>query len=209
MTAEVSKAYLREATTGLVKEAEVWDSIVEQHLVDWETEWKPYRDMILQAHRAAGVSLLKWPQSRHWDWRNKYQCVQGMLSTPSFAVMCSGMTEGLMLLDLSLHRCQLPEQKGKHLVYVDFLEVAPWNWKTSIGHSPRYAGVGSLLLRAAIERSVEEGFKGRVGLHALPQANSWYGKLGMIDFGPDSSKSNLHYFEMPLDKIDSFIGKDG
>jgi hypothetical protein len=62
------------------------------------------------------------------------------------------------------------------LVYVSFLEVAPWNQLQS---SKRYLkGLGQLLLRLACERSEQLGYGGRIGLHALQSAEGFYKRLG-------------------------------
>ncbi len=59
-----------------------------------------------------------------------------------------------------------------------------------------YRKAGDLLLRAAILLSRETGWEGRVGLHALPQAESFYRDRHMSDLGIDSAYQGLRYFEM-------------
>ena len=103
-----------------------------------------------------------------------------------------------MIVDNTTKRCRLADQAGKNLVYVEFVENAPWNRK-ELFDPPRYRGIGTLLMRAAIEASRQEGFKGRIGLHSLPQADAFYAKTcGMTDLGadPDPHYSPMHYFEM-------------
>jgi hypothetical protein len=70
---------------------------------------------------------------------------------------------------------------------------------------PLYKGVGHLLLAAAINLSFNEEFSGRVGLHALPQAESWYRDVcKMTDLGPDGTK--MRYFEMTEAQARAFLG---
>ena len=78
-------------------------------------------------------------------------------------------------------RCRLPEQEGQALIYVDYIEVAPWNLKTlmlGLGEGPRFNAIGSRLIEAAVRRSVEEECKGRIGLHSLPITEQFYRKVG-------------------------------
>ena len=96
---------------------------------------------------------------------------------------------------------------GKPLVYVDYLEVAPWN-QSFAGTSKKYRGAGPILLTAAVELSFDEGFKGRVGLHSLPQAESFYEKEGMIDLGPDAQVQNLRYYEMTSDVAQTLLAQE-
>lgn len=208
MTIEISTAYLYDVKRGEAVEAELWDGITEQQLTDWETEWLPELHGAIRRLHQAGVDKSHWPQSRHWDWRRKVGVMQTYLGCPGFCVMCNGMTQGLMSVDLARHRCQIPEQRGQHLVYVDYLENAPWNRKELLFDPTAYRGVGSMLMRAAIELSKAEGFKGRVGLHSLPQAEAWYSNsCGMTDLGVDQSKDGLRYFEMTAAQSKAFIAK--
>lgn len=208
MTVTVSPAFLFDVERGEAVDAELWDSITEKQLTDWEVEWLPELHNAVRRLYQAGVERQHWPESRHWDWRKKVQVMQGLLATPGFSVMCGGITQGMMFVDLASHRCQLPGQVGKHLVYVEFLENAPWNRKELQFDPPRYRGTGSLLIRAAIELSKAEGFKGRLGLHSLPQANGWYrNTCGMTDLGIDKGKEGLRYFEMTGIQAEAFIAK--
>ena len=99
-----------------------------------------------------------------------------------------------MRLDLTKF-ARLEIQLGKPIVYVDYVEVAPWN-RTVGGTVARYRGVGSALLVAAVALSFDEGFKGRIGLHSLPQSEGFYSHHGMVNLGPDEHYQGLHYFEM-------------
>ena len=90
---------------------------------------------------------------------------------------------------------------------MEYVENAPWNRADLFG-SPRYRGVGSILMRAAVELSEESGFRGRVGLHSLPQANDFYANTcGMKDLGADPDCQNLRYFEMTPEQAREFIAK--
>ena len=62
-------------------------------------------------------------------------------------------------------------------------------------------------MTAAITISLGEGFKGRIGLHSLPQADRFYRETcGMSDLGPDANYTgNLRYFEMTPDQASRFI----
>jgi hypothetical protein len=209
MTVTRSDVFLYDVATREMVDAELWDSITEQQLTDYEGEWLSELFKALQRLKRLGVQRAHWPQSRHWDWRRKTQALQGMLGNPSFSVVCKGVTQGMMFADLVSKRCRLPEQKGRHLVYVDFVENAPWN-RPELRNPPLYRGVGTILIRAAIELSKSEEFKGRIGLHSLPQANAFYANtIGMTDLGQDRDYQGLRYFEMTAEHAEAFIKKGG
>ena len=207
MTITVSPIFLFNAERSEPEAAELWDGITDQQLGDWEGEWVPELFKAVQKLHRAGVERRHWPQSRHWNWRKKTEALQGMLAHPGFSIVCNGMTQGMMIVDTTMKRCRIEEQKGKNLVYVEFVENAPWN-RPELAEPPLYRGNGSILVRAAIALSQEEEFKGRIGLHSLPQANSFYANTcGMSDLGMDPDHQDLRYFEMTPEQAEAFIAK--
>ena len=205
---DISPIFLFETASKSAVPAELLDAITDQNLADWEAEWTPELLVLLKALNRKGVERRLWPQSRHWDWRTKIKAIETRLDNQCFSIVCNGMTQALMITELT-HRGRLQGQEREHLVYVEFVEAAPWNRRDILGEPPRYAGSGSILIRAAIEYSKAEGFKGRIALHSLPQSNSFYAnKIGMTDMGPDPDYQNLRYFEMTPEQAEAFI-KEG
>ena len=98
---------------------------------------------------------------------------------------------------------------GQPLVYVDYLESAPWNRRILLpSGQAAYSGIGSILMRVAVERSLDEEYKGRVELHSLPQANAFYANIcRMTDLGPDAKHENLRYFEFTPEQAKAFIDR--
>ena len=208
MTVISSPIFLFDVERGTAESAELLDAITEAQLTDWEGEWRPEFFKAMQRLRRAGVERRLWPQSRHWNWRNKAAALHGMLGNPGFSIVCQGVTQGMMIVDTVMKRCRIDSQKGKDLVYVEYLENAPWNRKELLFDPPRYRGVGTVLIGAAIELSKSEGFKGRIGLHSLPQSNGFYAnRCGMTDLRADADYQDLRYFEMTPEQAEAFIRK--
>ena len=207
MTVEVTEVHLLDVASGEPVAAQLWHVITEEQLADWEGEWVPELFRAMQRLRRAGVERALWPQSRHWDWRRKVAELQGMLANPGFSIVCGGLTQGMMIVDAVKRRGRLDVQRGQHLVYVEFVENAPWN-RAELFDPPRYRGVGSILIRAAVALSEELEFRGRIGLHSLPQANGFYANTcGMTDLGADPDYEGLRYFEMTPEDAQAFIAK--
>jgi len=204
---DISGVYLLDNQASTVVEAELWDAITEKNLADWEADWVPHIFEIMKSLKKKGVERRLWPQSRHWHWSDKVKAIEGKLSNQCFSIVCDSNTQAMMITDLA-RRSQLGDQRHNHLVYVDYLEVAPWNRGELIGCSLKYSGAGSILIRAAIELSKQEGFRGRIGLHSLPQANDFYAnRVGMTDLGSDEKYGGLRYFEMTQEQADKFVMK--
>ena len=204
---EVSLIYLVDGATGEAVEAELHDAIEAAQLVDWQTKWQPALISVLQELDRRGVPVAQWPQSWHWDWRKKTAAVQGLLAFRGFSVVASGVTQGLAQVDLT-KAAREASQAGKPLVYIDYLEVAPWN-RPDLGPQVRLRGVGTALLSATVALSEDDGFKGRIGLHSLPQADGFYRNCcGMTDLGPDEAYQGLRYFEMTPDQAHAFLKEE-
>jgi hypothetical protein len=174
--------------------AELIDAIDGTHLDAVDSAWMPVLLRRLQQLVDQGAPRTDWPQSFHWDWRSKMDRIRGLLAFRTLALVCEGQLQGLMQVNTA-SVCRMPEQAGKHLSYIDYVESAPWN-RQEIVTAPRFKGVGITMIRAAIEISNDEGFQGRIGLHSLPRSESFYLKCGMSDLGVDGTYENLRYFEM-------------
>jgi hypothetical protein len=163
-------------------EADILD-LSDKHLADFDTFWLPR----LQDSKE---------EDSHWNWQKKSL----FLSTPNYekyALECANITQGLMILEIDCYRSRL--ESGKNLVYVDYLATAPWN-RPSIQNPPMYRGIGTALLLLAIKCSFDLEYKGRIGLHALPLAEKFYQKIGLVNFGADAEKQGLSYFELSSDE---------
>lgn len=158
--------------------------LLDRHLEDAEQLWVP---LLIRSGEA----------DAYWDWVRKRSRASLLLGTEFYAIECDGITQGLIALDISKKRCLIEAQFRQRLVYILALATAPWN-RPTIQTSPTYKGVGGQLIDFAIARSYQLGYKGRVGLHALPGALEFYRKLRvrLVECGPDSDEpDNLVYFE--------------
>ena len=204
MNATVSEVYLRDQSSGSPRQAELLDVIGSQQLDDWHTKWAPAMRQAIDRLEDTGVPREDWPQDAHWNWERKVSGPR-LLAREGFSVVCDGVTQGMMIVDTSTRRCRIDAQKNLHLVYLEFLQVAPWNRRRLSGQA-RYGGIGSILVRAAIAFSESLEFAGRIGLHSLPQAESFYtATCGMADLGLDDAFKNLRYFEMTPEQARAFV----
>lgn len=192
-----SRIYLKKGATGTMVPAEFHDEVDDTHLAMWEATWKP----AMKTH-SSGRTLGTSPRDRHWDWRHKVDMLRPYLGYHTFAIVCGGELQGLMLAS-DVQSARLESQFGKPLVYVEYVATAPWN-RVELQKIPRFIGVGSVFIDAAIQLSLECSFRGRIGLHALPQSEDFYRKCGMSELGPDSAHEGLVYFEMTVVQAKAF-----
>ena len=198
-----STVYLRESATGMMVAGELHDEVSDAHLAMWDATWTP----VMKAH-CAGQARSRRPEDGHWDWRRKANAWRPLVGYQSFAIVCRGVLEGLMLTS-DFKSARLPSQFGKPLVYVEFVATAPWN-RSEVQKPPRYTGVGGVFVDTAIQLSLDSGFRGRVGLHSLPQAVGFYRlACGMTALGVDSAHESLMYFEMTAQVAAAFRRKRG
>jgi hypothetical protein len=191
---------------GGTKTVDVLDGIDPAHLDNIEKAWRP---IIKRQRDRALLEYFQLPASQqiasnyfailerlgvpdeHWDWRQKVAIASGTSRRP-YSIVQGLDVEGVMILLNG--KTSRAHPAGSQLVYVDYVATAPWN-RRQIQNPERMRGVGSLLLGTAVDASRMLGWDGRCGLHSLPSAESFYRKIGMKEFGPDSNYHGLVYFE--------------
>jgi len=193
-----SLIYIKEPQSGNLVEASLFDEVTDEHLLLWENVWVPE----MRAHRASRPPA-DTPEDSHWDWRRKASAWRNFLGYQSYALVCQSELQGMMLTN-DIISARLPSQFGKPIVYVEFLATAPWN-RPELRCPPKYRGCGRVFILAAIQTSIDAGYKGRIGLHSLPAAEGFYeGKCGFTRLGPDCSHQNLTYYEMTTTQAEAF-----
>lgn len=193
---------LRRVDTGELIDAELHDSLSLDDLLDAQAVWAPAKIEVVRALLGRSVPRNEWPQSLHWNWAEKAAALKPYAPGPFsayrlFGIRAEANWQGLLLACCVGHPTRLAPA-GRDLVYVEFVETAPWNWRIrEIDRATQLRGTGFQLVELAIRWSGELGFRGRLGLHSLPQADSFYGTAcGMTDLGPDPNHKNLRYFEL-------------
>lgn len=207
MTQPLATFSLTDHETGEPADVHLWSPVAEHHKDDFTDHWRPIFDRHLEEIKSqtgdVGEAVhLRMLQDAHWEWATKANQIEGRLDWTSFAIDGVGCTQGLMFAKTAGFARE-PSQRGMPLVEIALLASAPWNRATLV-EVPRFKGIGRILLGAAISLSVHEEFAGRVGLHALPQAESWYRETcGMTDLGIDGTE--MRYFEMTEAQAQAFL----
>lgn len=167
-----------------------------------EAAWTPARIRLAAAMASAGERL----ESSHWDWRDKMWSA-GQARHRLVAVECEGEVQGLMAVEVQPRPAVFPP--AGPVLYVDYLEAAPWNLRRPV-QRPRFLGTGTALIGEAVRQSLERGYGGRVGLHALPQAERFYAeRCRMTPHGPDNRYYDLLYFEYREDAAIQWLFDQG
>lgn len=176
--------------------ATLYDGMTQTQIASATASWQPWVDDYVAVLKQQNVHMEDWPQHAHWNWNRKASSVSGLLAYQLLGIECDGLMQGLMLTG-TLGRCKISNQAGNPLVDVHFLATAPWNLRSFVSQ-PRFGLVGKILIVAAVQISLDNGFRGRIGLHSLKQAESFYlNDCGMTDLGIDTGPEGqgLRYFE--------------
>lgn len=166
-------------------------------------KWKPLWDAGLERRQTLGLPRL---ENEHWDWLAK----AGWLSLAAYrslGIECEGVMQGLMLVVTDGYYARTEPDTGKPLVYVDYVQTAPWNDENLVDH-PRFGAVGTHLLDGAVKLSVDLEYAGRIGLHSLHRSEGFYRRLGLIPVeveGRDRHARGLWYFELTRQSADQFL----
>ena len=195
-------------STGQPIQATLFDEVTVEHFLEAQTEWRPL--VLLAARRLAlaGGRTDDIPLHWHWDWSRK-EPELSLLAITFYGVECRGRLQGLMKVDTVSQCCRLREQQGQPLVYIDYLEVAPWNIRkltAALDRQPEFGAVGTRLVEAAVRQSMAEGFEGRVGLHSLPTSERFYlDGCGMLPGDLDTGKQELLWCEFTPERAERFL----
>lgn len=161
-------------------------SLSPKHVENFASTWQP---SLRQASQA----------DKYWDWHFNQRLSTTCDNYESYAIECEDRLQGLLALETQQHRSVLTP--GAPLIYIVALSAAPWNRK-QLQTPPLFRRVGTLLLNFSRIRSLALGYKGRVGLHSLPDAEGFYERRQMMrfDFPTDAYVDDdepLAYFEYP------------
>jgi hypothetical protein len=196
-----SRVYLKKSETNVLVEASLLDEVTDDHLSMWNGSWVPAMEAF-----CVGRIFHDKPEDHHWNWKWKASEWRPLLGYHSFAVICESELQGLMLVS-DVRSARLQVQFGRPIVYVEFVATAPWN-RPEFKRPPKYRGVGTVMVAAAIELSWELRYRGRIGLHSLPAAAPFYrDKCGMTELGQDAEHQNLMYYEMTENQAEKFRQK--
>lgn len=190
--------------TGKFEDASIFQGLDDKNFHDFERVWKPVLDKRASEFENWADAASANVQDAHWDWVGK---AKSEAIYESFAIECDGMTQGLMLVDLATRFARIPSQMGLDLTYVELISAAPWN-RAKFTEKPKYKGAGLALIATAVSLSVGMEFKGRIGLHSLPESESWYGPIGFTDCGHHEEKQ-MRYFEMTEAQAIEFLKSQG
>lgn len=196
-----------ERKSGTFVAATFYEELTVDQMAEAEAQWKPVRNAAVKQLRSSGKAesdVRAIIQHGHWDWVKKAKNVIAMsLTFRCFGIKLKDKWQGLATVDLGTHRAEVEPDRGKPIVYVEFLESAPWNLETMVD-DPQYGLIGKRLVEAAIHMSIAEEFRGRVGLLALPQAEGFYEKCGMIRV-ESARRHGMSWFEMTQEGANEFI----
>lgn len=188
---------LLEFDSGSSVRAWLHNEISPEHLSKQQLQWARAFDDCEERLLTGQLDQEDMHEDAHWQWERKIAQRRGKLGFESYCIEFQGRVEGMLILNF-LATCRLPNQAGKDLVYLEYLATAPWN-RHIRDQRPRFRRVGYFLFRAALQVSLENDLKGRIGLHSLPKAERFYrDKIGMTDMGPDHNPPHrgLRYFEL-------------
>lgn len=205
MKAHLGEFALLNRQTLSYETAALFRGIDEKNLLDFEREWRPAFINRLPPDASSIEQIAADAEDAHWDWRLLAELGRNPLLFEMFVVECAERTQGLMLVVKGGHFSRHPDHERADLVYVERLATAPWN-RSGFVKTPIYKGIGQLLLATAVDLSFDEELGGRIGLHALPGAETFYRDvLGMTDFGPDRNHHGLCYFEFSEAQAAAFL----
>jgi hypothetical protein len=190
-------------TRGLLVDAFLCVDVSTPDIAATSKLWQPLWIAGLRRRQRLGLPRL---ENSHWDWSTKANWLS-LASYRSLGIECEGSMQGMMLVITDGHEARLPPDKGKSVVYVDYVQVAPWN-DAALVDRPRFGAVGSFLMEGAVRLSIDMQYGGRVGLHSLKRSEGFYSNLRLtaVEIETiDRHALGLWYFEWTKQEADDFL----
>ena len=172
-------------------------------MADTAKGWAPLWNAGIERRMRLGLPPIENP---HWNWSAKASWLT-MASYRSLGVECEGVMQGLMLVITDGYIARVAPDAGKPIVYVDYVQTAPWNNEDLVDKS-RFAAAGTFLMHGVVQLSIEMEYGGRVGLHSLRRSEGFYEKLGMTRVEiehHDRHVRGLWYFEWTSKTVDNLL----
>ena len=200
MTVDVSTIYLLDvAARSALKPSCGMPSIKRSSMTG--KHWRPALVTVLHRTCSSG-RVIPFPMAAKLalELENKMARVQGLLAFRGFSRRCPGRHSGPHAESTYKDGARVePGGQAARLYRVPrggALEPArAW------GHTCACAASGTALLTAAVELSEAEGFKGRIGLHSLPQADDVLPQMRHDGSRTrPTSNQDLRYFEMTAEQ---------
>src|SRR4051812_786380 len=106
-------------------DAELHEELRPEELVEIETAWAPARLAGTRRLLREGVPEEKIPRHWHWDWRKKEAKLK-LLAHRFFGIVCEKQFQGLLMTTTIGHVARTAPDVAKPLVYINYIESAPW-----------------------------------------------------------------------------------
>ena len=138
-------------------------------------------------------------EDSHWSWLRKSVVSTGP-EYEWFYYLAENQVQGIC----NIYHPKPSKIDAMDIFYVKYVAIAPWNRPNCL--SPKkFGGIGTILIKVALTHAIDVlGYRPGFSLHSLPQAEGYYLKIGMKDFGPDAAEQNLHFFEMERETSERF-----
>jgi hypothetical protein len=168
------------------------ERITQAQFAEVQESWSQYKE--------SHPPLNGKPGNHDWDWLKKSRSsLEHHLDHVFGGIVVDDVIQGMIMMRSQFpprYPCRMRGHEGQFLIYVEYLESAPWNVPRYAGDEALYKGVGVNLISVAVNYSLRWDLGGRVGLHSLDDEDTKasYTKMGFQSLGYDAIEG-YDYFE--------------
>src|ERR1022692_3278108 len=138
----MNKAQLWERKTDQIVSAELLPEMTPEQVVQTGEHWQRFRVQARERLRRERASV---PEHDHWNWDEKSHYLK-FTAYRCLGIRYDNEVQGLMMISTLAVEGRLPIHKGKPVLYVKYIESAPWNLKGYMGAEARFGGIGISLI---------------------------------------------------------------
>lgn len=190
--------------TGQAYQYEVFQGLKPTLVLQLESEWsdekrKVLRQLLQDVPEVQNDSNLFYEQiflyglaDLQWSWLNKAAALTGD-EYHWFFLRADSKIQAVCII----YHPKVSREDGERIFYIDYVASAYWN-RSRPGYTKQFSSVGRILISHALHFATTTlGYRPGFCLHSLPTAESYYKRLGMVEYEKDVTKENLRYYEAP------------
>jgi hypothetical protein len=181
---------LREAATGKLVDASILREISQNGFRVAAEPWNAAKAFFRAQSTWRSSDI---PENDSSDWQDKAATAPGDLH--QLVGVATDEIQGMMMVALVPQPSRKLGREDQPVLYIEYLDIAPWNLPEYAGEHARYRRVGISLLAVAVEMGVVLGCERRLALRSLPNSRLFYEQVGFERIGFDESE-NLDWFEL-------------
>ena len=178
-----------------ILECNQWQNFINNFVMDFADENPDITDYKKELQKYIML------EDHHWNWPKK----AFHYNTSEYNWFFLKTSDGIQGVCMTFHPKKSVIQ-SINIFYITYIASAPWNRESTL-HKRKYKGVATeIIKKVQIYFLKTHNYNYGFCLHSLPQAQSFYQRIGMINYPEYNDEQGLLFYEMSNENAITFLG---